>query len=128
MAWFSSAVQTTVTLDPSRPSGLIGSLVRVTDTGCVTAGVKNSDDQYREKTIKDGNFCTVFNSPRSIVRFIIRLNGQLYTLTVHEYCPASDSLSGEKEISGLPSDNGVSPFIHVYVRGVSIPKTLQVRL
>ena len=33
MAGLSSAVHVTVTLDPATPSGLVGSLIRVTETG-----------------------------------------------------------------------------------------------
>lgn len=37
MAGLSSTVHITVTLDPARPRGLIRSLIRVTETGCMTA-------------------------------------------------------------------------------------------
>jgi hypothetical protein len=40
MAGLSSAVHITVTLDSAAPSGLTGSLIRVTETGCVTAWIK----------------------------------------------------------------------------------------
>ena len=38
MTGLSSAAHITVTLDPVRPSGLIGSLMRVMETGRMTAG------------------------------------------------------------------------------------------
>jgi hypothetical protein len=43
MAGLSSAVHITATLDPVIPSGLTGSLIRVTETGPKTAGGKNLD-------------------------------------------------------------------------------------
>ena len=85
-----TTVQDRVTSDPTGWMGLTGSLVMVTDVGRETRG-HNRESEYMVYTMQCYEILLMITTSSSSVSVM------LFTMTSQVYCPASDSLRGEKE-------------------------------